>query len=593
MKEGLDKKITIKDIIAYFWRETKPFQHIFYFAILGSAIRAFGYVLVPIYIKKIFDVLLSGGDTMFLLPLVVKLFLITVSIRLIGWVGGNISFFSIARLESKVMPALKRKAFNYVLGHSHDFYANTFVGSLVHKINKFSKSYEMFVDRFIMDIVSTTIQISAIIFVVWKTSYVFSLIIFITAVLFIFVNIFFAKLKKPKDLYANEIDSKVTGYLADALSNQSTISLFSAFEHERTSFLKETKIQENALWKKWGFGSFLDALQGLITIMSEFVILYYSISLWKHNQITPGTILMFQLFMSAITIKLWDFTRVVRQLYEGYADTHEMIKIFNTPHDIKDKEGAIEGAIEKGQVIFDHISFNYNNNIALFKDFNLTIPAGQKIALIGSSGAGKTTIVKLLLRMYEITEGNILIDNYSLFDLTQNSLHNSIAFVSQDPILFHRTLMENIRYGKRDATDEEVYTAAKLAHADEFIQKLPQGYNTYVGERGIKLSGGERQRVAIARAILKNAPILVLDEATSALDSHSERLIQDALHTLMQGKTSIVIAHRLSTIRSMDRIVVIEGGKIVEDGTHELLLEKQSGVYKRLWDMQAGGFIAE
>jgi len=223
-------------------------------------------------------------------------------------------------------------------------------------------------------------------------------------------------------------------------------------------------------------------------------------------------------------------------------------------------------------------------------NFSLTIPVGQKIAIVGSSGAGKTTFVRLLMRLFNLTSGKITIDGIDISRISQENLREKISFVPQDPVLFHRTLLENIRYGRREATDEEVLTAAHLAHCDEFIDSLPKGYETYVGERGVKLSGGERQRVAIARAILKNAPILILDEATSSLDSHSESLIQDALHTLIKGKTTIVIAHRLSTVREMDRIIVLEKGKIIEDGIHEELIKKKGGLYKKLWDLQAGGF---
>ena len=229
----------------------------------------------------------------------------------------------------------------------------------------------------------------------------------------------------------------------------------------------------------------------------------------------------------------------------------------------------------------------------MLKCFDLAIAPGEKIALVGPSGAGKSTIVKLLLRLHEPDEGVIAIDGTDIKSVTLDSLRKNIALVPQDTLLFHRTLMENIRYGREGATDDEVREAAKLAHSDEFVSNLPTGMNTYVGERGIKLSGGERQRVAIARTILKNAPILVLDEATSSLDSHSEMLIQDALDTLMKGKTVMVIAHRLSTIRKMDRIVVIDGGTIVETGTHETLVAKDGGLYKKLWNLQAGGFIKD
>jgi ATP-binding cassette subfamily B protein len=301
-------------------------------------------------------------------------------------------------------------------------------------------------------------------------------------------------------------------------------------------------------------------------------------------------IVLLQNYLVRLIENLWSFGDIVRVYYESFADANGMVIILSTPYDVKDK-GREKLKDAKGEVVFDSVNYIYeNNNSKILDNFSLVIPAGQKIALIGSSGAGKTTFVRLLLRLFNISSGKITIDGVDISKITQENLREKISFVPQDPVLFHRTLMENIRYGRRDATDEEVKIAAHLAHCDDFIDELPNGYDTYVGERGVKLSGGERQRVAIARAILKNAPILILDEATSALDSHSESLIKDAFHNLMKNKTTIVIAHRLSTIREMDRILVLSKGKIIEDGTHDDLIETKNGLYKKLWELQAGGF---
>ena len=299
---------------------------------------------------------------------------------------------------------------------------------------------------------------------------------------------------------------------------------------------------------------------------------------------------LLQTYLIRLIDNLWGFAGIVRAYYDSFANAQEMALIFDTPYEIIDEvKSKIKNA--KGEVIFNKVTYVYkNNNNKVLDNFSLVVPAGQKIAIVGSSGAGKTTFVRLLMRLFNLTEGEITIDGVDISKISQENLREQIAFVPQDPVLFHRTLMENIRYGRRDATNGEVLKAAHLAHCDDFIDKLPQGYETYVGERGIKLSGGERQRVAIARAILKNAPILILDEATSSLDSHSESLIQDALHKLIEGKTTIVIAHRLSTIRQMDRIIVLDKGKIIEDGRHEELSKKENGLYKKLWDLQAGGF---
>lgn len=247
--------------------------------------------------------------------------------------------------------------------------------------------------------------------------------------------------------------------------------------------------------------------------------------------------------------------------------------------------------ITSGLIKWRNVTFEYGDN-KVFNEFDLNIPSGQRVGLVGPSGAGKTTFVSLLLRQHDINKGEILIDGQNIAKVTQNSLRENIAVVPQEPLLFHRSIKENIAYGKPDATDNEIMTVARLARAHEFIKDLPKGYDTLVGERGVKLSGGQKQRVAIARAMLKDAPILVLDEATSALDSESEVAIQEALHKLMRGKTVVAIAHRLSTLREMDRIIVLEGGKIVEDGSHDSLLE-HGGVYSRLWKHQAGGFLKE
>jgi ATP-binding cassette subfamily B protein len=334
----------------------------------------------------------------------------------------------------------------------------------------------------------------------------------------------------------------------------------------------------------------LAAIQSFYIVAVEFIVFWLAIGDWKLSLISLPLMILLQNYLFRLVDSMWSFGSIVRTYYESFADAEEMVVILNTPYEISDKITQNLKNI-KGEITFENVTYIYdNNNSKVLDNFSLTIPAGQKVAIIGSSGAGKTTFVRLLMRLFNLNSGKILIDEVDTSQISQENLREKIAFVPQDPVLFHRTLLENIRYGKRDATDEEVLIAARLAHCDEFIDNLPNGYNTYVGERGVKLSGGERQRVAIARAILKNAPILILDEATSSLDSYSESLIQDALHTLIKGKTAIVIAHRLSTVKEMDRIIVIEKGKIIEDGVHDELVNKKDGLYKKLWDLQAGGF---
>lgn len=291
---------------------------------------------------------------------------------------------------------------------------------------------------------------------------------------------------------------------------------------------------------------------------------------------------------------MWEFNGIYRRLEDALSDASLFIEYMLHKQKITDAKGAKQLQVTDGGISFDSMKFSHqsDNYDGLFEDFNLTIPPGQRVGLVGHSGAGKSTLVTLLLRFANVDGGTIRIDDQAIADVTQQSLHENISYVPQEPALFHRTIRENIAYGKPDATDDEIYLAIKQANALDFIEKLPHGLDTLVGERGVKLSGGQRQRVAIARAILKNAPVLVLDEATSALDSESEKLIQASLDELMKGRTSIVIAHRLSTIAKLDRIIVLDNGRIAEDGTHDELIRKK-GIYASLWAHQSGGFIED
>jgi ATP-binding cassette subfamily B protein len=379
--------------------------------------------------------------------------------------------------------------------------------------------------------------------------------------------------------------------LADTVTNQNNVELFTHYKEEVNNFDAVTEDQRKITVKSWNIHMGLDAIQGFFSIVIEFAVLYFAIVYWQMGFLTVGSFVLIQLYIVGLSGQLWGFARIIRDFYEGYADSKEMIEIMKLPYEIKDTPTAKDVVVSEGNILFENVNFSFNETRSVLSNLNVSIKAGEKVALVGASGAGKTTFVRLLLRFYDVTSGHIKIDGNNIQHIKLDSLRKNISLVPQDPLLFHRTIKENIRYGKADATDAEVEEAAKLAHCNEFIDDLPNKYDTYVGERGIKLSGGERQRVAIARAILKNSPILILDEATSSLDSHSESLIQDALDTLMKGKTTIVIAHRLSTIRKMDRIIVMQDGSVLEQGSHELLIKKEGSLYRKLWDLQAGGFI--
>ncbi len=586
-------KVGLSDVLKAFWQAIRPRQIFMYFAIFAYSVVSVLDLIVPLVYKQFFDVLATEGNRSFLAPQLIKFLVIILIIHGIVWIFFRTAMFVLNDFESKTMAQLKQISFNYMISHSHSFFANSFTGALVQRVNRFSRSFEKLFDTLVFNIIPLFINIVGVIVIVWFHEPIISYIICVWIVVIMIFNFFFSKWKLKYDLESAKADSATTALLADDVTNQSAITHFTNFNSESLSFRDVTNNQAKIQRFTWNLSNIVDGVQGGLIVIVEFLIFYYAVQFWQKNLITLGTFVLIQVYILSIAHRLWDFGKIIRNLYESLADSKEMVEILMTPHEVKNLPAATILEVKEGKVEFKKVSFSFNKTRGLIDNLNLSIGRGEKVALIGPSGAGKSTIIKLLLRTYDLTSGSILVDNQNIQRVTQESLRQNISLVPQDPVLFHRTLLENIRYGRLGATDTEVIEAARLAHCDEFIETFPLKYNTFVGERGIKLSGGERQRVAIARAILKNAPILILDEATSSLDSYSESLIQDALEKLMKGKTSIVIAHRLSTIRKMDRIIVIETGQIVEDGSHDDLLVKGKGLYKRLWNLQAGGFISE
>ncbi len=588
-------KVTTWDVFREYWKLAKTHPYLGITSIVAvSTSTLVGPIIIPLYYKDFFDLLsmANPGAIEDISKLSWLVFLILL-LNLITWVLYRTFWFSLQSFEAKIMAYCKQNAFDYLLGHSHNFFLNNFAGSVVQKINRFARSFERVFDRMAMDIFPLVLKIVGISVVLYLLEPKIFYIILIWIILFLSFSFATTKVKLKYDVIASELDSKVSAALSDSISNHNSTELFSGNIYEGKKFERINMKHMKATLFRWHFGSVIDAVQSLLTIGVEFALFYYAIRYWQLGILTVGTFVLIQAYILNMNNSLWNFGKIVRDIFEGVADAKEMVEILHLPHEIQDLPNANVLKVENGTIDFKNVSFSFGKdsekNKKVFDGLTLNIKAGEKIALIGSSGAGKSTLVKLLLRLHDIKQGEILIDNQNIKEVTQESLRNNISLVPQDPALFHRTLMENIRYGKRDATDEEVIQAAKLAHCDIFINDFPHGYDTYVGERGVKLSGGERQRVAIARAILKNAPILVLDEATSSLDSHSESLIQDALHTLMEGKTTLVIAHRLSTIRKMDRIIVLGKEGVVEEGSHDKLVGA-NGVYAKLWKLQAGGF---
>jgi ATP-binding cassette, subfamily B, bacterial len=588
---GVYPEVKIKDVLRAFWNGIKPKKWLLFTMIVCMVLGNIVTIITPIFYKQFFDVITVAGDKTIISQKLLLIIFYVLGFNILYWIFMRIATLANNSYEPKVMANLKQQSYDYLLDHSYTFFSNSFAGSLVQKINRFARAFERLTDDLVWNLLPLIVRIISILVVVFFVNKWIALVILIWSVVFLSFNITFSRWKLKYDIKAAEIDSKATGYLSDTISNQNSIQLFSGFKFESKGYKNVTDEQARITKFAWNLDAIIEGGQAFLSFAIEFILFFYAIKYWQQGLITIGVFVLLQSYVINIMGQLWGFTRLVRDVYQSYADSKEIVEIMLLPHEIKDSPLAVDFFADEGKIEFKDLSFSFNQTRKVLEEINLIIKPGEKVALVGPSGAGKTTFVRLLLRLYSPTAGKILIDRQDIADITQESLRKNISMVPQDPILFHRTLSENIAYGKRDATKEEIEKAAELAHCDEFIKELPYGLETYVGERGIKLSGGERQRVAIARAILKNAPILVLDEATSSLDSNSEMLIQDALNNLMADKTTIVIAHRLSTIQKMDRIIVIDDGKIIEQGSHSELLENENSLYKKLWTLQAGGFL--
>lgn len=580
-------KLTLK----IFWQEARAFRlltGVMLLTIIGGASSG---VIIPLYFKRFFDVLTESADVQSAVPALVHVLFLIAILEGFRWIFWRVAGFTNTYFQPAVMARLANRCFAYLHKHSFSYFNNNFVGSLVKRVNWFVRAFESVADKISWVLLPLFVELTIVIFVLFEKNLWLGAGSLAWLALFLTVNLFFTFYKLRFDIQRNEAETKATGILADTITNNNNVKLFVGYDRERGTFGQAMEKVRHLRWFTWNLDTAFEAVQGFLVVAFELGIFYLAVQLWKSGALTVGDFVLLQSYVIIIFDKVWDFGKIVRQLYSDLADAEEMTVIFDTPHEIQDVPGARPLQATRGEIIFKDVDFYYHETRKIFSKLNLTIAPREKVALVGPSGAGKSTVVKLLLRMHDVTGGAITVDRQKISRVTQESLWQAISLVPQDPVLFHRTLIENIRYGRPEASDEQVFRAAKLAHCDEFILEFHDKYNTYVGERGVKLSGGERQRVAIARAILRDAPILVLDEATSSLDSESESLIQDALKNLMRDKTVIVIAHRLSTIMTMDRIVVVDRGAIVEEGTHQKLLGEKKGIYKNLWKIQAGGFV--
>ncbi len=588
--EQINKKTHTRAVLQAFWEYTDQHRWLFIFTISGVLIQQAAYVVSPLYLKNFTNALAHPG--IISAAIITTPLWIYAVLQFIGWVGGRIEMSGGLTMIMYAQEKMSEESFAYLIRHSHQFFSSSFSGALVRKIGRYKDSYERLYYSLQTNVLPAILYIFGITTILFLRNVLLGSILFAWVILFIFVQWVLIRRQQPLRHKRVEEDSNLTATLADAISNQSTVALFATAHYEDTRVHEASVRLHTALRKLWHFDLTMYGIQGVLAIIIQISLLWAAFIFEQRGLLTIGDVVLIQAYVFGLFNHVWGLGREFRVIYNSIAEASEMIEILQTPHEVQNVKDAKKLVVEKGVIEFKEVEFFFHNEKGVLHEFNLSIKGGQKVALVGPSGAGKSTITKLLLRLFDVKGGSIEVDGQNITKVTQDSLREAISFVPQEPILFHRTLMENIRYGRLDATNEEVLEAAKKAHCHEFISSLPQGYETFVGERGVKLSGGERQRVAIARAILKNSPILVLDEATSSLDSESESLIQDALNVLMEGKTVIVIAHRLSTIMKMDRIIVLQNGAIVADGTHNELLA-DGGLYQKLWSIQAGGFLAE
>ena len=594
--KGIDlkNKPNSKEIFRLFWKTSVPYKHrrnlAIFFAMLTLVVTIF---VGPLIIAQLLSIIQHNQlhDAKNLWTLIALYGVSELWSSVIGW---RLVLYLVWTFETAMQRDLYAQCFSKLTNQTLFFHSNKFGGSLVSQTNKLVGAVESFWDTIIWSVLPLVVSLVGSIIVLSTLLWQYALFLLIFSIVFSLVVYYgskpMAKLTKKEAKSSN----KLNGQLADVISNVLAVKSSGAEATEQKFFTKTVNSwRDSSLDVMRGFLK-VSTIYSSINMVIKIGAIAFAVYTAQNDLVSVASVYLIITYTGSVAHELWNMNGIMRNYNRIIGNANDMVEILQTPTTLIDKSSS-KLEVASGKISMDKITFTHDEGQGdtLFHDFSLDIKPGEKIGLVGASGSGKTTLTKLLLRFADIDSGKITIDGQDISEVTQASLRAKIAYVPQEPLLFHRSVRENIAYGRPDATDAEIEEAAKKAGAYDFIVGLKDGFDTMVGERGIKLSGGQRQRVAIARAILKDAPILVLDEATSALDSESEALIQKSLETLMENRTSIVIAHRLSTIAKLDRIIVLKDGKIVEDGSHDDLINKKHGVYAKLWARQSGGFIEE
>ncbi|MCC2609404.1 ABC transporter ATP-binding protein [Neorhizobium petrolearium] len=542
-------------------------------------------VMVPVFSGQIVDAIAGGNGAdraLSAFVIVVVLGLTSVALRWLIFIG-------IIRLTLRTMADVVNNGFYRVQRFSTDWHANSFAGSTVRKITRGMWALDSLNDLLLVALLPSIVMLVGASIVLGSYWPIMGLVVGAGSFIYVCVTVALSMgFVSPAARLANAWDTKLGGALADAISCNAVVKAFGAEKREETRLSQELARWDSRTRRTWKRGTTSGTIQGLMMVTMQAGILGTGLIMWRQGLATPGDITFVLAMFFVLQGYLRNVGQDIRNLQRAVNDMEELVLLDKMPLGIEDKPHAVPIEIGAGEIVFDRVTFQYGAHPnPLYEDFSVTIKPGERVGLVGHSGSGKTTFVKLIQRLYDVNSGSIRIDGQDVAEVLQSSLRGQIAIVQQEPILFHRTLAENIAYGRPNASRREIEKAAKQANAHEFIMDLPKGYETMVGERGVKLSGGERQRVAIARAFLADAPVLILDEATSSLDSESEVQIQQAMERLMDGRTTLVIAHRLSTVRALDRLLVFDKGKIVEEGDHQALIRLNKGIYRRLFERQA------
>ena len=590
----MKNKINDKEILRLFWQVSAPYRRrrnlAIFFAITTIVISIF---VGPLVIAELLNIIQHGQlqTAENLWTLIILYGISELCSTVVGW---RLVLYLVWTFETALQRDLYARCFGKLTNQTMFFHANKFGGSLVSQTNKLTGAAERFWDTIFWSILPLVISLAGSIIILSTLIWQYALFLLALSVVFSLAVYFGSKPMAKLNEKEAKASNKVSGQLADMVSNILAVKSSGAESLEQKRFSKTV-----SSWRSASLGTMrgflkVSTVYSTINTIIKIGAIAFAVYAAQHNLVSVASVYLIITYTGSVAHELWNMNGIMRSYNRIIGDAHEMAEILKTPTTLVDRSDK-KLKIKRGGIVMDNVTFTHDEGQGdtLFHDFSLSIQPGEKIGLVGSSGSGKTTLTKLLLRFSDIDSGKITIDSQDIAEVTQASLREQIAYVPQEPLLFHRSVRENIAYSRPDATDAEIEKAAKKAGAYDFIVKLQDGFDTLVGERGVKLSGGQRQRIAIARAILKDAPILVLDEATSALDSESEALIQKSLETLMKNRTSIVIAHRLSTIAKLDRIIVLENGRIVEDGSHDQLLAKKRGVYAKLWARQSGGFIED